>query len=284
MQVIIFLFVVFYGKELIEEKEITIGSYIAFVLFTFNFFSPIHEIIDLSLEFKTAIVSVRRVYQIYTLKEESNLFREKYNFCNSEIKVSDYSLPYIKLQKKKLISFSIKQKILNFIVGKNGSGKTTFVNMLNGYIDVPDGVINIGSRDINTISLECLRMNVRTLYQTPEFVDDEIISFIEDYQELKSNISPQIKELIDRHLYKFENKQFINNLSGGEKQLLCFFEVLLSNPKILIIDEGFSNLDFTTIKECLNILNEIKYDTTILIVTHDVSLLNIYESHIINFD
>ncbi|WP_181020987.1 ABC transporter transmembrane domain-containing protein, partial [Lysinibacillus sphaericus] len=74
LQVIIFLFVIFYGKDLIEEKEITIGSYIAFVMFTFNFFSPIHEIIDLSLEFKTAIVSVRRVYQIYTLKEESNLF------------------------------------------------------------------------------------------------------------------------------------------------------------------------------------------------------------------
>lgn len=283
LQVIIFLFVIFYGKDLIEEKEITIGSYIAFVMFTFNFFSPIHEIIDLSLEFKTAIVSVRRVYQIYTLKEESNLFREKYNFCNSEIMVSDYSLPYIKLQKKKLISFSIKQKKLNFIVGKNGSGKTTFVNMLNGYIDVPDGVIKIGSRDINSISLECLRMNVRTLYQTPEFVDDEIISFIEDYQELKRNISLQIKELIDRHLYKYENKKFINNLSGGEKQLLCFFEALLSKPKILIIDEGFSNLDSTTTKECLNILNEIKYDTTILIVTHDVSLLNIYESHIINF-
>ncbi|WP_181020935.1 ATP-binding cassette domain-containing protein, partial [Lysinibacillus sphaericus] len=208
---------------------------------------------------------------------------EKYNFCNSEIMVSDYSLPYIKLQKKKLISFSIKQKKLNFIVGKNGSGKTTFVNMLNGYIDVPDGVIKIGSRDINSISLECLRMNVRTLYQTPEFVDDEIISFIEDYQELKRNISLQIKELIDRHLYKYENKKFINNLSGGEKQLLCFFEALLSKPKILIIDEGFSNLDSTTTKECLNILNEIKYDTTILIVTHDVSLLNIYESHIINF-
>ena len=283
LQVVIFLFVVFYGKELIEKGQITVGSYVAFVMFIFNFFTPIQEIISLLMNYKTAMVSVRRVYQIYTLKDENDLLKNKYNFNINIINVNNYSLSYLEHQNRELISFTIKPKILNFLVGNNGSGKTTFIKVLNGYIDVADGVIKIGSRDINSISLECLRVNIRTLYQSPQVVDDEIISFLDDYKKQKSYMNIQIVELIEGHLYKFKNKQYIDDLSGGEKQLLCFFEALLSKPKILIIDEGFSNLDLTTTKECLNILNEIRYETTLLIVTHDVSLLDIYESHIINF-
>jgi len=128
---------------------------------------------------------------------------------------------------------------------------------------------------------KCIFYLVSFVYQDPNFISESV----SDHLEINDHhINNKIIEFVEKHKVYFDKKQSVEELSGGKKQLLSFIHACLSNPKILILDECFSNMDSATIQECMTLLNEIKKDITIIIVTHDPAIVNFADNKVELFD
>ncbi len=278
LQVIIFVIVILWGKDMVLKEEITVGAYITFTLFVFNFFAPIQQLINLLIDYKVALVSVKRVQEIFDLANEVDINKSTNIFKNDiNIYIEKFNNPYSNT------SFTgvIKPNEINYLIGRNGSGKTTLIKMLNKYIDLNDSSIKIGSTDINAIDLNEIRTNVRNLYQTPLVFNYDVTNLVFRYQEVRNLLNPLVIKFIDKYIKLFEGVKSFKNLSAGQKQLFCFIDVLMENPRVIIVDEGFSNLDTNMVRECMELLNLLKNQNLILIVTHDEYLINNFNSNIL---
>lgn len=173
----------------------------------------------------------------------------------------------------KNVNFTVlpKQKIA--IIGKNGTGKTTLLNIISGLYSLYDGKITVGDRELKEIPIDVLSRNYSFVSQTPFVFNgtiEENIKFgIDEYDEVKL-------EQIMKDLCLFEKKDYIinpkmSNLSGGELQRISIARAILRDRKFVIMDEPINNLDVQC-KEWIK--NYIKTsDCTILYVTHDDDMI-----------
>lgn len=163
------------------------------------------------------------------------------------------------------------------IVGRNGVGKSVFLNMLMG-LDSPDsGRITPG---------ETMRFGYYS--QKGLLADDdkrviEVIKDIAEYIELNKGEKLTASQLLKRFL--FDDKQqftYVSNLSGGEKRRLFLLTVLMKNPNFLILDEPTNDLDITT----LNVLEDFLegFKGCIIIVTHDRYFMDKIADHLFVFE
>jgi ABC-type bacteriocin/lantibiotic exporter with double-glycine peptidase domain len=283
LQVAILIFVIIYGKQLMSIGELTIGEYVALIMYVFNFFGPIQQLVSLGVGFKTAKVAVSRVFDLFSLEnEKDNLTVDKINKIDS-IEVIDFKLPFGN-EIKEALSFNFIKGKVNFILGPNGSGKTTFTYALNRFFNLPNSSISIESIDINHFSLREIREKIGIVYQDSQFISDDIQTYVLALSNSIYDIGNKKGRFITSQLFKFKDKDKIQDLSGGQKQLLNFLYELSRNTEVLIIDEGFSNLDLNTLNECMDLLYEISNEQLIIIITHDLSLLDSERINLIDFD
>ena len=178
------------------------------------------------------------------------------------------------------VSLEINEGEYICIVGKNGSGKTTFVKTLNGIILPTKGdvnVLNMNTKDESKI-IE-IRKNVGMVFQNP---DNQMVASLveEDVAFGLENIGIETKEMHDRVNYalkkvKIEHlrDQNINKLSGGQKQKVCIAGILAMKPKIMIFDEPTSMLDPYARNEILEEIYRLNKEEniTIIHITHFMS-------------
>lgn len=178
----------------------------------------------------------------------------------------------------KEFSFTVKKGEIYSILGGNGTGKTTTLNILAGLDKPYKGKAKILGKKISQYKNNSLyRNNLALLPQNPKtaFVKDtvkedlaEILKVMdvpkdEWNEKIKSVMSAlNIEELADRHPY---------DLSGGEQQKCALCKILLTEPKILLLDEPTKGMDAYSKDKFMNLLKKLQnQDKTILIVTHDV--------------
>lgn len=175
------------------------------------------------------------------------------------------------------ISLSINEGEYVCIIGKNGSGKSTFVKTINGIIIPTSGnveVLGMNTKDDNKI-IE-IRKNVGMVFQNP---DNQMVASLveEDVAFGLENIGIETSEMHKRVDYalrkvKIENlkDQNINKLSGGQKQKVCVAGILAMKPKIMIFDEPTSMLDPYAREEILNEIYRLNKEDniTIIHITH----------------
>jgi ATP-binding cassette subfamily F protein uup len=185
-------------------------------------------------------------------------------------------------------SFGEKQIVSNFsylfkpgervgIIGRNGVGKSTFINMLMG-IEKPDnGTITIG----DTVVLGYY--NQRGMEFNPDKRVIEIVQDIAEYIELGKGEKVTATQLCKRFL--FDDKiqhSYAYKLSGGEKRRLFLLTILMQNPNFLILDEPTNDLDIDT----LNVLEEFleNYKGCLMMVTHDRYFMDKIVDHLFIFE
>ncbi len=162
------------------------------------------------------------------------------------------------------------------IVGGNGTGKSTFLNLLTGEIPVDKGNIDIGS-------------TIRFGYYTQDGIQfDETKKVIEVIKEIAEDISvgegKQLSPTQFLNYFLFPPKMhysFVSKLSGGEKRRLYLMTVLMQNPNFLILDEPTNDLDIMT----LNVLEDYlqAFDGCVLIVSHDRYFMDKVVDHLFVF-
>ena len=166
------------------------------------------------------------------------------------------------------------------IIGRTGSGKSSLINALDRIIEPKSGKIMIDNVDIQSISLKLLREKISILPQEPFLIESNLRDNIdpmkiysdENIIKLINDLS-LFRNLDDKNKLNYEIKENGNNLSTGEKKLICFARTIIRNNKIVILDEATSSLDFETKKIIIENIEKYLKDCTVIIITNQEDIL-----------
>ena len=189
------------------------------------------------------------------------------------------------------ISFSLAQAEMSYLIGKSGSGKSTFLKTLYGAIPLLSGTAHITDFDlanINRKQIPSLRRSIGMVFQKFHLFDRWTVAQNLDYvlkatewknaNERKERINQVIKEI------NLEDKRdaFVHQLSGGEQQKVVIGRAILNKPRIIIADEPTGNLDPESSEEIMHLLYQLASENkmAILIATHDHMLIKKFPARI----
>ena len=201
-------------------------------------------------------------------KNKSNL---KFTNGDIEFKGVNYKISINKVINN--FSFRIKKGDKINIIGRNGSGKSTILNILFGNIDDYTGNIHIGKNNLKDIDKEDLRKNISFINQDSSLFENTIINNIlidNDYDKERFNRIDKILDLekIIKSKELGYNTLIKNNLSGGEKQKVILARSLYKDASMYIFDEAFSQINIKERKRIINLINDYYKDKTIIYVNH----------------
>ena len=193
------------------------------------------------------------------------------------------NLNYISKDKKILkdINLITSEKKITIIAGNNGSGKSSLLKILHGIIQHTSGTINWGK-----IPAHEIRKKQSMVFQNPILLNRttfENIMYVAKRKNIETNESVDkiIKQLNLESIINIESKY----LSGGEKQKVAIAMSIISNPKIIFLDEPTSQLDPVYKNEIENIITNLsKSNTKIFMTSHDIAQINRIGREIIFLD
>lgn len=270
---------------MIVKGDFTIGSAFAFVTYSAYVANPISFLLDIKYYFAQIEPSINRFSEFLNLPEEKLGANMQQNISRQEAVAG--KVPILEVEK---IVFGYEEKlpILNdltltvqsgekiAIIGENGSGKSTFLNLLLGFYQPESGVIKLNGVPVATLGIENVRKKIAVVCQNSYFFKGTI----------EENVNPDRKATLERVMWacensgamdfisKFENglQQFTGQdgekLSGGQKQKLAVARALTKEADILILDEPTSEFDMESNKEVINFICKYLTQKTIILVTH----------------
>jgi len=179
------------------------------------------------------------------------------------------------------INIDIKAGDVFGIVGKTGSGKSTLLRLINGFIVPDQGSIYINNELLTKQSRKQIIKETSMIFQNYNLLNnlnaiDNVLLPIKLRKLDVKKYYVKAVELLEFVGLKNHLTSNISNLSGGEKQRVAIARALITNPKIIFCDEPTSALDDETTHEVLSLLKTInkKYNTTIIIVSHNINVIN----------
>lgn len=181
-----------------------------------------------------------------------------------------------------------------YIIGATGSGKSTLVKLLNAEIVPNSGKILVDGIDVGSLKhrkIPAYRRRIGCVFQDyrllPKLTVYENIAFaLEVVGTPRRKIKEKVNEVLDLVDLKDKAHNYPNELSGGQQQRVTIARAIVNNPTLLIADEPTGNLDPEMSREIMRLLEKIneKYGTTILMVTHDATIVDEFKKRTIMLD
>jgi ATP-binding cassette subfamily C protein LapB len=286
--------IVIIGVYLIAERELTMGALIASVMLAGRALGPISQIATLLVNYDQTKTALSALDDIVSKTQERNPekpFIKRPSFKGAiQFNKVNFNYPNEKQAALENISFTIQPNEKVAIIGRIGSGKTTIHKLLLGLYQPTEGSILFDGIDSQQIDPADLRAHMG-------YVPQDVILFAGS---IKSNIvygAPStgdadiirvaevagVKEFVDRHPLGFDRAvgERGEALSGGQRQSIGVARALLGKPTMCLLDEPTSAMDNSTealVKE--NLSGELK-DSTLILVTHKMSLLTLVDRVIV---
>ena len=272
----------------ISVGKLTKGEVVALINYMSQILVELIKTANLLIIISKSSASAKRVNEIFAVKNslvDGNLDYPINKKIGEEIlRFENVSFKYPKSQNEAIsnISFSLKEGEILGIIGGTGSGKSTIVNLIPRFYDVSSGEVLLDNKDIREYNISSLRKNIGLVEQKARLFEGSI----------KDNLSWGNLKAVDEDFYKAidlvvaedvlnakENGLYSNvvsaakNFSGGQKQRLSIARTLIKKPKILILDDSSSALDYVTDAKLRKNIKEIK-NTTIIVSQRVVSVKN----------
>ena len=274
--------IIAYGGYLTIKGELKIGELVAFLTYFTMILAPVHTILGVINNFPKVKVSLNRVLEILP-KEKDNIELITKNF---DLSIKNLEFFYSNNKIFENLNLFIKERSKIAIIGKNGAGKTTFADLLCGFVKANNGDIFIGNQKIGENDYINFSSYLVKLEQSPIIFDDTLKN---NLLLAKNNASEE--ELIDslkktgmfewfKKLEKGLNTNILEsgaNLSGGQKQRLALSRLILLNPKIIILDEFTSSIDEKDSIWFYENISIIFPNSTIIAITHNLNMLSYFE-------
>ncbi|MDD3437583.1 MAG: ABC transporter ATP-binding protein [Candidatus Gastranaerophilales bacterium] len=274
-----------YGNHLIMAKELTSGSFAAFVASLLLLYKPTKTLGQTLAGIQYSFAAMSRTFELFDLvpeiKSDPNAvkmqgFKEKIEFKNVCFEYVE-DLPVLKN-----VSLTIPKNETLALVGNSGGGKSTVVNLIPRFYDVKSGSIEIDGIDIRKLELRSLRDNISFVFQDNFLFSGTIRDNIL-MGNPNANESELEKVVTMAHLDEFIDTLELgldtvigergSSLSGGQRQRVAIARAMIKNAPIVILDEATSALDNKSEAIVQMALDNLMQNKTVFVIAHRLSTI-----------
>ena len=279
--------ILWYGSKEVSVGILTQGEVVALVNYMNQILIALIALANLIVAVTKAMASGVRLNEVLdtqpSLTDQGNSV-QKENAGAARVVFEDVSFTYAGSKEPALshISFTAKPGETIGIIGGTGCGKSTLVNLIPRFYDVTSGNVVIDGNNVKEYPFSQLRKKVGMVPQQAVLFKGTIRDNMK-WQNENATDEDIIKALKIAQAYEFVSKlnkgldSFVEqggkNFSGGQRQRLCIARALTGSPKLLILDDSFSALDFATDAALRKALRENTKDMTVIIVTQRCSTI-----------
>ena len=278
------LLVWFGGLNVAAGGAITLGQIFLFIQMSQMLFRPLRHIADKFNTLQMGMVAADRIFKI--LRTESQI--EDLGTLNPDkihggISIKNLTFSYITGEKVLHgINLEIKPGEKIAVVGATGAGKSTIINLLSRFYEFDEGLILLDKNSIKDFSLNGLRKHIGivlqdvflfadTIYNNITLYDTDIDEEDVYYAAKEIGVHDFILSLPGGYQYNVKERGVM--LSSGQRQLISFLRVYLSNPSILILDEATSSIDSYAEEMIKSATRKITKGKTSILIAHRLSTI-----------
>lgn len=273
------------GLLVLGPASISVGTIVAMTSYTSRFWQPITNLANLFNDFINNIAYLERIFETMDEPVLIDDCPDAYELGEIKGKVEFKNVSFAYEKGKNVlshVSFQAAPGERIALVGPTGAGKSTIVSLISRFYDVTDGAVLIDGHDVSRVTLHSLRSQMGIMLQDSFIFSGSIEDNIR-YGKLDATRDEILRAsqtvCADRFIrktkdgYATEVKERGSLLSQGQKQLISFARTLLSDPKILILDEATSSIDVQTERDLQQGLNELLKGRTSFIIAHRLSTI-----------
>jgi ABC-type multidrug transport system fused ATPase/permease subunit len=276
--------VLWFGGRFVISDEVTLGVMVAFLSYVTRFFNPIQELSRMYTTLQSAMAGGEQVLKLLDTPIE---VADAPDAIELEEVVGKIDFEHVTFQYRQDtptvlddISLTIPPRKMVAIVGPTGAGKTTVANLVARFYDVTEGAVLLDGVDLRKIKQRSLRQFVRIVsqdpflfsrtieenirYGKPDASEEEIINAAK-----MANAHGFISNLPDGYQTRIQEGGV--NLSVGQRQLLTIARAILTDPKVLILDEATANIDTVTEVLIQQALERLLFERTAIVIAHRLS-------------
>jgi ATP-binding cassette subfamily B protein len=278
--------VIIYGGSQAIAGKLLLGSLVGFVLYTQRFFDPIRDLSIWYTELQRAMAGGQRIFEVVDAKIKVIDAPDaiELSAIKGEINYDHVSFEYIK-DREVLhdINLHINPGETIAFVGTTGAGKSTMVALVDRFYEVSKGSVTIDGYDVRKVTQESLRKQIGVVLQEPFLFSGTIrenIIYGREYATEEMMI--EAAKAVGAHDFVIRLEKGYDtvlqergsNLSQGQRQLISFARAVLSDPKILILDEATANIDTQTEVIIQQALKRLLKGRTSLVIAHRLSTIH----------
>lgn len=283
---LVYAVVAIIGALSVISGAFSVGQLSSFLTYANQYTKPFNEISGVVAELQSAFASARRVFTL--LDQEIEVDPEEQEGSTNKTTVGKVDLDKVSFSYNKEVSLiedwslAVKPGQRIAIVGPTGCGKTTVINLLMRFYDVDGGSIQVDNRDIKTMSREELRRNYGMVLQETWLFHGTVRENIA-YGKENATMDEIIAAAKGAHAHSFIKRlpngydtvisEEGDNISQGQKQLLCIARIMLTKPPMLILDEATSNIDTRTEINIQKAFKKLMEGRTSFIIAHRLSTI-----------
>ena len=288
IQQLSYVLIIVVGVYLIAKGELSTGGLIACSILSARAMAPLTQIVSLLSKLnqsRTALDALNKIVELPTERGEAQSYLHRPNL-QGDIQFKDVSFSYPDQKMKALDGFnlSIKAGEKIGVVGRIGSGKSTFEKLILNLYTADEGSIQIDGTDIRQIDPADLRRNIgympQDIYLFYGSVRDNITlgaDHVTDAEILKAGTLSGVHDFVRHHPmgYDMPVGEGGVSLSGGQRQSVAVARALVRNPSILLLDEPSAMMDHVSEAQLIQKLRSMMHDKTVVIISHRLPLLDL---------
>ena len=279
------------GSIYVIDGVLTIGALAAGTMLSSRVLQPGLNAMNIWTQFQAVRLAHSKVTELYSIAEEKSGALKSENRIDGKIELKDVSFKYPGQEHNLLenISLTIEAGDSVSITGSNGTGKSTLISLLSGFLRPNKGVVQIDGKDVFNYELEYLRAQIGIVPQYGLLFEGTILENMTLYREGKA-IDQAIElskilgldEIITRLPSGLDTQvggAAVDTLSEGVRQKIIMVRSLVGHPRILLFDDANANFDIKNDARLHKVIDDYKQDRTLVIVSHRPSFLRICNRH-----